>query len=352
MSEGPPNLGERGSDAARLLVAAARRHAAAGRQLAIPEALRLSEQERRIVAGLADALGRAVEDELRTALAVRAAAAGREALAAALSSAHVAIAGPLVDRSGFWRDGDLLAVLLRRVEEHRLNRAAASADDPLPALIRDGDEEIATEAMAVLIARSRRLDRIEEPLVTRTELPADIQHRLVWTVAAGLRLYMTGQQALPADLADAWLAEEAANFLAHYDEGDTLDARCARLAVLLDAAGRLDDDFLIHALGGGSFALFLAAIALRARLAASDAWTILSDTDGRGAPLLLRAAGVGRHASAALLLALAREESALAPQLDLFDLVDPDTARAALRLWRTDPAYRAALARMLDREAA
>jgi hypothetical protein len=44
--------------------------------------------------------------------------------------------------------------------------------------------------MAVLVARSRRLDRFQEPVLARTELPAELQHRLVWTIAAARRAYL------------------------------------------------------------------------------------------------------------------------------------------------------------------
>lgn len=347
MAEPRPSLTESGSDGARLLVAAARRYGHAARQLKVPEALRLSDWQRRIVATLIEGLTRTVEDELRAALATRFTTPEEEPLRATLSSAHVELAGPMVDRAGLWSDPQMLALLLRRAEEYRTYRSGSLVGDPLPSLIRDADAGIAAAAMAVLIGRSRRLDRVEEPLVARTELPAELQHRLVWTVAAGLRVYMVEQHGIAPAQADEALAEEAGLLLADYDEGDTLEARSMRLAQALADAGRLEDRLLLDALSAGSLPLFLAGISLRARIGLADAWDIVSDIDGRGSPLLLRAAGVERQPAAAMLLALARDEAALGPQLDLFDTIGEEGAREALRLWRVDPAYRAALAGML-----
>ncbi len=190
MSNGPRNLGAGGGEAARLLLAASRRYSATVTQLHVDDANRLTEWQSSTIRRLMSGLIRAVEDELRTGLAAR--FQGEPSLHASLSSAEVAIAAPMVERSAVAADGDLLAHLMRRLEEHRLQRAAAgdAADGLLAALIRDADEGIAADAMALLIARSRRLDRFQEPLMARTELPAELQHRLVWSVAAALRLYL------------------------------------------------------------------------------------------------------------------------------------------------------------------
>ena len=41
--------------------------------------------------------------------------------------------------------------------------------------------------MELIIARSRRFDRFQEPDMGQVELPAELQHKLVWLVAASLR---------------------------------------------------------------------------------------------------------------------------------------------------------------------
>lgn len=352
------NIGETKGDAARLLLAAAReRFSVAAIDLLLPEQSRLSEWQRLTAATLLGQLVRTVEDSLRATLAER--FADHEELHAALSSAHVPIALPLLERANVLRDIDLGHVLVRRVEEHRFHKANAGTaeNDLVLELIRHPDDAIASEAMALLIARSRRFDRFQEPVMAETELPAEIQHRLVWMVAAALRQYMVQQHRLGAGAADAAIAAAAVALLAAYDEGDSLEARSMRLARLLDRSGRLDDALLLRSLEEGILPLFVAGIASRCALDNAAGWEILSDPRGRGPALLLRAAGMERDTAAAILLILnargrlfsGMEGDATAAQLDLFDGTDDQAAREVLHLWQVDPGYRAAIARLSTR---
>src|SRR3954469_18842488 len=167
--------------AARLAASARARLAGAALELRLPERDRLSEWQRRTIAALLAGLVRSIEDELRSALAARLPADQHEALHAALASAQVEIAAPVLDSVAPW-DAGLVALLLRRAEEHRLQKGAAD-NSLLVALSGSEDETTAGHAMALLVAQSRRLDSFREPLLPRTELPAELEHGLAWTIA-------------------------------------------------------------------------------------------------------------------------------------------------------------------------
>jgi uncharacterized protein (DUF2336 family) len=336
----------RQDDGARLLFAATQRRAVATTDLFLPETLRLTDQQRSTVRTLLDKLVRTIEDELRASLAESFGA--EAALQAALASAHVQIAVPLLARSEALRDPELVTILLRRVEEHRVYRAGSRADDALQTLIVDRDSTVAVEAMAVLTGRSRRLDRFHDPVLARTELPADVQHRLVWTVAAALRRYMADQHGVEPATADAALASSAGALLTAYDEGDSLDARSVRLARRLGEAERLDGAAFLSFLTGGTLTLFLAGLSVRTGLSYGSVWDVLSDPADRGVVYLLRAAAISRQEAAAILIALGSVtgEAGLAAAVDLFDVTSEIAARRALSLWSLDPAYRAAVIRM------
>ena len=106
-----------------------------------------------------------------------------------------------------------------------------------------------------------------------------------------------------------------------------------------------------------SLPLFVAGMGVRAGLDHNAAWDILSDPQGRGPALLLRAASIGRDEAAAILLLLnthgrlfsGTEGEVAAEQLDLFDGMDEASSSEILRLWRADPAYRASVARISTR---
>ena len=189
----------------------------------------------------------------------------------------------------------------------------------------------------------------------RVELPAELQHRLVWVVAAALRHYIVQQHDLGA--VDAAVEEEAAAVIAGYDEGDSLEAHALRLARGLHRTGRLDGAALARIAGDGILPLFIAGVGLLCKLDQNAAWEVLSDPRGRGPSLLMRAAEVERDDAAAIFLALnvrgphltESEGDAAAAQLELYDTVDVKAAREVLRLWQAHPAYRGSIARISTR---
>ena len=356
MAESGSNGLGRQKDAARLLLAAAReRFAVAATDLLLPDQARLTEWQRLTAAALLTRLVHGIEDELRVRLAAR--FEGHDAVHAAFSSARVPIALPILERAGVLRDGDLGNVLVRRVEEHRFWKAHAPAEgaDFLFELVRDSDPEVAAEAMELVIARSRRFDRFQEPDMGQVDLPAELQHKLVWLIAAALRHYIVQQHGLAA--VDGIIEEEASALIAGHDEGAILEARAMRLARRLHRSGRLDGEALVRILSEGMLPLFIAGLATLAALEHNAAWEVIADPRGRGPAILLRAAGLTREDAARILLLAnshgplvsGAEEGATAAQLDLFDSLDPASADEVLRLWRADPGYRAAVARVSTR---
>ena len=334
--------GGEGDGAAQLLVSARARVSAAAAELALPQALRLSDRQRTTILSLLGNLVRSVEDALRAELA---GAAPDDALQAALSSAHVEIAVPILAGDTARADPALIDLLLRRAEEHRLHRAAAGENALLVELAGNADEAVAREAMALLIAQNGRFDGFGEPVLPRSDLPAELEHLLVWTVAAALRRYMIGCHGADPALSDAAVAAAASRVLAGHDEGETVEAHAMRLALALQAAGELDGEGLLpRAVSEGGLPLFLALTALRTGLGVAAIWELLSA--GSGFVLLLRAAGLSRGEAAAILLAWGLPEPALAAALDRLDGTSVDAAHALLTLWRADPGYRAAVARL------
>jgi uncharacterized protein (DUF2336 family) len=344
MAEVRPNRADL-DGGAHLLATARARLAAANADLALPEAFRLNEWQRTTLLALLARLVRTIEDDLRSALSRRFASEGQETLGAALSSAHIAIALPILNESAALARPGLIAALLRRAEEHRLSRASGETA-LLVELAGDEDEAVAPEAMSLLTAHSGRFDAFQEPLMGRIELPAEIEHDLVWSIAAALRRYLVAQHQVAAPAADEAIAAAAGEWLAGYDEGASVDALSLRLVRRLDAAGRLDDGLVLRTLEEAGLPLFLAALAVRTGLDPASVWEILSDAAGRGPPLLLRAAGLERRHAAVILLRLLDREEAVLPQLDLFDTIADGEASRLLGLWRLDPSYRAAVARL------
>jgi hypothetical protein len=331
--------------AAQLLASARARVSAAMADLALPEALRLSDRQRVTVSHLLRRLIGDIEDELRSALAAHFAGDEHEPLRAALSSATLPVAGPVLEGRDALADPALFALLLRRAEEHRLARSAPERR-LLTDLAGDSDESVAASALSLLIADSRRLDAFHEPLLAGGDLPAEVAHGLAWTVAAALRTYLVARHGIAAAAADLAVTGAATAWLGRYDEGAGADSIARRVALRLEERRRLDDDLLARAVAEGALPLFLAGLSLRTGLDVPALWELLPDASGRGPAILLRAARIGREAAASILLHFAEREEAVAAQLDLYDALDSEEALRHILLWRLDPAYRSAVARL------
>jgi hypothetical protein len=343
MSEVRANGGEL-DGAAQLLASAHARVSAAIADMGLPEAFRLSDRQRFTLSHLLRRLIGDIEDELRSALSARFAGA-EEAVSAALSSASLPIAVPILESGGALADPALFGLLLRRAEEHRLARAAPDRR-LLTDLAGDSDPDVAAAAVSLLIADSRRVDAFQEPLLASGDLPAETAHSLIWTVAAALRTYLVGRHGVAPAAADEALTAAAAGLLNGYDEGAGADSLARRLGLRLEERGRLDDDLLVRTAAEGVLPLLLAGLSLRTGLEPQALWELFPDTAGRGPAVLLRAAHVGREAAASILLHLAGRAESAEAQLDLYDALDEVRARQLILLWRLDPAYRAAVARL------
>jgi hypothetical protein len=337
MSDTRPSR-EEGDGAAELLASARARLLAAASDLALPRGLRLSERQRILVASLFAELVRGLEDELRAYLLPRLEGAP-EPLRAALASAGLALAQPSLEAGGPAAIAGLLPILLERAEEQRL---APPEPRLLAELAGHADPAVAAEAMHLLVLLGTRFDPFQEPLAARGDLPAEVLHPLVWTVAAALRAYAVGRHGADPAALDEALRGAAGAILGAHDEGGGMPAAARRLVVRLEP----DDALAVRLLTEGALPLLIAFLAARAGLDRAAVWEMLDEPSGRGAAILLRAAGLGRDAAAALLLALARDEARVGAQLDLYDTMPVDAARRALAPWQADPAYRAAIAEL------
>jgi uncharacterized protein (DUF2336 family) len=189
---GQPTPMRRLDDAVRTLDGIEDRIDRAAHDLFHNDAFSLSDQHRAQITQLMRTLIGTIEDELRIRIGHALPSDASPELAAALGSAQVPIALPLLERTQLLREPDLISAMLRRVDEHRLalmlgRDAPHHVADLAQRLLDLGDEEIAEAVMALLIAESRRYDRFGDPALARTDLPPGPHRRLLWAVAAALR---------------------------------------------------------------------------------------------------------------------------------------------------------------------
>ena len=339
------------ADAARALEGAEGRVDRATSELFQPPTKGLSDQHRAQIGQLFKALIGAIEDELRLRLIAEMGEDASLELSAALGSARVAIALPLLERTQLLREPDLVGAMLRRVDEHRL-ALALGRDSPYHVadlaqhLLDLDDAEISEATMALLIAESRRYDQFGDPSLVRTDLPERAHRRLLWCVAAALRHYLIEQHGIEETRADLLLAATVRDLLAEHDDDDTLEARADALAGLLMARGRIDDALLSSSLEEGWLALFTSALAMRANIDAAGVWSMITDPSGMMLGTILRAIGCDRDHAVTMIWRIGSaegiDEEELIVRADAFDTLNAREAAEAVLIWRLDPNYRRA----------
>lgn len=319
-----------------------------------PAAARLTDYQRATATQMLDTLVVSIEETLRSRI-VPGLPLTAGVARVTLETMRVPIARPLLHAARALHDPELIALLLRRAEEHRcglmlhdaamaIAGAEPAADDVLAALVADRDRAVADAAAALAAAEARRSDRFRDPALPAADLPAELLHRLVWRIAAALRAFLIDAQAIVAADADAAIIPAANAILSAHDEGESIDAQASALARVLARCGRLGDATLTAFAAAGRLAALVAALATRAQVDQAAAWDMTLAPGSHRLVVLLRAADVGRPAAAAILLRLAPDAAPrVAAQLDGWDALDTASAREALRLWRLDRGYREAI---------
>ncbi len=328
-------------------LAAHRALAAAIDDFLLPDDARLDERTRSALTRLMRALIETVEGEIG-GHAVRLLRAQCEtALADALEMRGGAV--DTLNDSGLLRDPELLRELIARVRQDLLagGMAVQAHDDPerpslLNRLAQQPDRLLAQAAAAVLVAESRRRSVPESGPLAQTDLPAELHHKLVWRIAAALRV------AGSAVALDRALAEAAQRSLAAHDEGDRLEAAAMRLAVAIDARPDELPELMIEALGDRRVALFAALLAHALRIDFPAAREMIFDAANGRLWVALRALDFDRAAVAQLGVALSeadprRSVENFAETLDAVMAIEPEEAREAIAPLLLPADYRAAI---------
>ena len=297
---------------------------------------RLDEQSRVALARLLEETIAGIETELRRQTARLISARGRTAAAEALLTGSAA--AERLMRAGLLRDEGLIEALIAQVR-HRLLAAAlpvqVAGPDEASLLVRLAavpDRVVAGAARALLAADSRE----------GVTLAAELQHRLVWWVAAAIR------PAAPDADADRAIAEAATRSLGAHDEGEGASAAAMKLAAAIDARPDELAPLLLESLGDRRLSLFVAVLARAIGLDWEQAQALVLEPEGERLWLALRAAQLDRPTIARIALALSdadprRDIEAFADELDRIAAIDPAEARLALAPETLDRDFRVAI---------
>lgn len=328
---------------------------------------RLSEHERALMSDILGKLIHQVESDIRRELSEAIVKSGVDMpdVAKLLASDEVEIARPLLEQSDLLKDPDLIEIIRMRTDEHRMSIAMRDnitepvsnalieygSEDVIEALLGNHDAQLSRRAMEYLVMESRRVDRFQEPLVMRSDLPGELACRMYWWVSAALRKKLLSEFDLDEVQVEHAVKRATSAAIIEQENEQSAYVRAQRLVRRMSENGELTIQFLINSLRQQRVPVFVAGIGELGGVDFKTAWRIFSDRGGESFAIISKAIGVDRSqfTSMFLLIGQAREGgSAKSPGvlqsiLELFDQVSESNARGALQIWQRDSAYQTAI---------
>ena len=330
----------------------------------------LTERERALMIDILRRLIHDVEMSIRRTLAERVAdrpAAPRE-LVVELANDEIEVAHPILVRSEVLRDPELIEIIRHRTLEHQLaitmrtsiSEAVSEAlietsnSDVIAALLENPNARVPQTTLEYLVEESKRVDRYQNPLLNRDDLPADLAKRMYWWVSAALRKYIL--QHFPIDSAelDESLESTISSTVGRNGRDASLRHKPAALADALLKANVVTSPFLVKILREGEIPLFVALLAKLAGLRGTLVRRFMFEPGGEALAIACRAIGIEKPAFATI-LRLSRKarpsgrrngDDEVKAVLEFYDKLDEATARNLLRRWQRDPEFLDAIRRL------
>ncbi|MDO9461726.1 MAG: DUF2336 domain-containing protein [Alphaproteobacteria bacterium] len=309
------------------------------------------------------------EIELRAQIADRLGASEQapKALILALAKDEIIVADAVITHSPLLDNDDLIAIINSKTREHRLLVAARphiSAEvgdallkpgepEVLAALLNNQSAEISLAALEYAAEESRSWTNLQEPLVTRADLPPQLARMMVSFVSSELKRQLALKFPQDQEIVSQAVHEVAAvKAAAANGIIPGLSVKAAALIERLQANGELNITRVVSFLREKRLPLFFAGMAALTRLSTQSLVHFAFDSESQGLAVICRAAGAdrGQFVMVVLLLEQARNGGAVPPRklqavCRLFDSLSEVRAHEILQDWRTglhDPEYRVA----------
>lgn len=158
--------------------------------------------------------------------------------------------------------------------------------------------------MKIFTGMSRYSKMVADPLITRSELPADLAVDLYWHVSHTLREHILDKHDIPKHRLDAALQDILQDF------SDTTQGLNNRqpTTMMIDLArrykrlGRISDAMLIKTLQRGQAKFFIALFAERCRLNHEQVHALMSQVGGQGLAIAAKACDINKENFVSLFL--------------------------------------------------
>lgn len=327
---------------------------------------RLSEQERAHISDIMTKLVDEVETAVRQNLSEKLAATGKapHELVKLLANDKIEVARPILFKSRVLLEPDLMEIISNRGKEHLLVIAERDDlntqlsdmlieygdEDVIEELIKNGDASISKEAMAFLVEESKRIDRFQEPLLSRQDMPTELAHKMFWWVSAALRRHIVDNFEIDPYFLDQQIADATNDFKDNSSATSFGETHADRLVAQLAQRNELTEKFLIQALKSRQFRLFVAGVSVLAGLNAQKINTFLHEKNAEAMAITCKAIDFDRASFSAVFLLTRRgqgengEKLATSPAeieavMGFYDRLSAKKAKSVLAHWKLDTGY-------------
>jgi uncharacterized protein (DUF2336 family) len=300
----------------------------------------LNVRERDLMREILRRLTRDVEMAIRIALAQRLAddTNAPHDLILLLVDDSIEVARPLILHSPLFTDEDALKLIATGALPHLeaiAGRphigipvtdalAVSDAESVLMALVRNATAKISDRSYGMLVEKSRAIAALQEPLVRRADMPADLANNMCTWVSDALKTYIENNYHMAPLSVDTALSE--ANNALRSEPPSPKDPpadSAQKLIEKLAGSGQLKASFLMRVLSQGQIDLFDLAFARLLQIELTQFRHAFYGDGVRVVALACRAAGIDKSAFATV-YNLSRQARSKAPAMGRAEMQEVD----------------------------
>jgi len=335
--------------------------------LFLSEEERLTEQERAHISNIMTKLLTDVELQVRASLAETLSLSDQapSELITLLANDEIEVARPILVNSRVLMEQDLLEVIELRSKEHLLaitEREDISPlisdllieygdEDIIEQLVRNNDAKISKEALALLVEESRRVDRFQEPLLARHDIPPALAHKMFWWVSAALRRHIISNFEIDSSYLDQSITRSTHATIEDVTVPEFGETHADRLAAHMAARNELTEKNLIQALKSRQIRLFLAGFSLKSGLDTQTLSRFVHDKNAEAMAVICKSLGFDRNSFSAVFLLTRRGgtgandgKATLKPTeiediMNFYDSLNEASAADIVAHWKLDSGY-------------
>lgn len=274
-------------------------------------------------------------------------------LVAQLANDEIQVASKLLTHSGAMSDDVLLAIAHTKGQDHlhamaqrRLVSPAvtdaivARADDNvLETLVKNTGAAFSRDAMETVVARSETNERLQAPVLQRTDLPPDLMNEMLFFVSSNLKEFILKRTAAldPAEL-DKLIATAERRAERRLRMAAAAPTPAEKYIEEKYSRRELNEQLLVSLLRTKKVPEFMAGFARLADIDPQTTRRVLADKSREGLAIACRAARFDRATFSTIVL-LADPSIRRTPQettslLSLYDRIPMETAQRVMRFWK------------------